>query len=211
MKKFLIAVAASSFALAGCGEKAADTSKTTDATGTDMAATNGMTTDGQARMNGGATGATGDSMSNAITGANDPQEYVNQAASSDQFQIQSSQMALQQSKNASVREFAQTMVDDHRASTRKLQTASTGASLMAPRTEMMAAHQAKLTELKNAGAKFDELYLEQQREAHKEAIDLHEAMTNSTAAPAQLSGFAREMLPKVQAHAKMLGAMKVNS
>ncbi|WP_439544589.1 DUF4142 domain-containing protein [Sandarakinorhabdus sp.] len=209
MIRMFIAVAASSLVLAGCGEKAADTDQNV-AMADGTAANPGMTADGQATMNGTDDPMAADSLANAITGANDPQQYINQAASSDQFEIQSSQLALQQSTNAGLREFAQQMIEDHRTFTQKLQIASTGAALQAPRTEMLAAHQAKLTELKNAGANMDALYLEQQREAHAEAIALHQAMTSNNAAPAQLAGFAREVLPRVQEHARMLDQMKTS-
>lgn len=209
MKKILFAFAVSSLALAACGERAADTNDTaTTADGTTVTTDNtGMATDDQAAIN--ATPMGGDATTGGMS--NDAQEYVTQAASSDQYEIQSSQLALQQSKNTEVRQFAQQMIDQHRASTQKLQTASTGAALQAPRTEMLPAHRAKLDELREeTGAEFDEKYLEQQREAHAEALALHQAMANSQNAPAQLTGFAREAVPIVQGHARMLEGMKID-
>jgi putative membrane protein len=200
MKTLLFAAALSSLALAACGEKAKETAAVS------TPAADGMTADGKATMNG-----MGGTSASSISAASDPQEYATQAASGDQFEIQTSQLALTQSKNAAVRDFAQQMIDDHRASTRKLQVATTSAALQAPRLELLAAHQARLTELQGAGANFDELYLEQQREAHAEAIALHQTMTGNAAAPVQLSSFASDVLPKVQEHAKLLDTIKVGT
>lgn len=209
MKTILLAVAASALALAACGEKAADTSDSV-ALPADETANTGMTADGKATMNGmgdTATGTTGSS----ISASSDPKEYVTQAASGDQYEIQSSQMVLAKSKNPAVRQFAQMMIDDHRASTKKLLAAATGAALPAPGTTLLAAHEAKLTDLREAGTDLDEKYVEQQREAHAEAIALHETMTGNSAAPAQLASFAGEVLPKVREHARMLDTMKVGT
>lgn len=208
MKKLFLAVAVSSLALAACGERTdADDATTTTADGTVATTDNtGMVTDDQAAVN-----ATPTDGTTTATGGSDAQEYVNQAASSDQYEIQSSQLALQKSKNSAVRQFAQQMIDQHRASTQKLQTAATGATLTAPATEMLAAHRAKLEELREATADdFDEKYVEQQREAHEEALKLHQAMTSTENAPAQLAGFAREAVPIVQGHARMLEGMKID-
>lgn len=208
MKKLFLAVAVSSLALAACGERTdADNTTTTTADGTVATTDNtGMVTDDPAAVN-----ATPTDGTTTAAGGNDAQEYVNQAASSDQFEIQSSQLALQKSKNNAVRQFAQQMIDQHRASTQKLQTAATGATLASPPTEMLAAHRAKLDELREASADdFDEKYVEQQREAHEEALKLHQAMTNMADAPAQLASFAREVVPTIQGHARMLESMKID-
>jgi len=199
MKSLLFAAALSSLALAACGEKAKETPVS-------VPAADGMTADGKATMNG-----MGGTSASSISAPSDPQEYATQAASGDQFEIQTSQLALTRSKNAAVRDFAQQMIDEHRASTRLLQVAATSAALQAPRLELLAAHQARLTELQGAGANFDELYLEQQREAHAEAIALHQTMTGNAAAPAQLSSFASDVLPKVQEHAKLLDTIKLGT
>jgi putative membrane protein len=208
MKKIWLAFAASSLALAACGERTtADNTTATTADGTVVTTDNtGMVTDDPAAVN--ATPMAG-TDANANTG--DAQEYIRQAASSDQFEIQSSQLALQQSRNTAVRQFAQQMIDEHRAASRKLQTAATGAALQSPGSDLLPAHRAKLDDLREAKAEdFDEKYIEKQREAHDEAIKLHEAMTRTRNAPAQLASFAREVLPTVQGHARMLEGMKID-
>lgn len=208
MKKILFAFAVSSLALAACGERAADTNDTTTTADGTVATTDntGMVTDDQAAVNATPMNTTGDG-----TNSGDAQEYINQAASSDMYEIQSSELAVEKARSPAVRQFAQQMITDHRASTQKLQTAATGSNLQAPPTEMMPAHRAKLEELREAtGPAFDERYIEQQREAHKQAIDMHEAMTRTQNAPAQMAAFARETLPVVQGHARMLETMKTN-
>src|SRR4051794_32572758 len=53
-------------------------------------------------------------------------EFVTQAANSDMFEIQSSQLALTKSQDNTIRTFAQHMVQDHTASSDKLKAAAEG-------------------------------------------------------------------------------------
>jgi len=192
MNKLLLLLAASSLSLAGCGKPAnsnADNNAATDQTSEGMAA---------------------DTVTPpAVAAQSGAQNYVAEAAASDQFEIQSSELMLKQSKNREVRAFAQQMVDDHTASTTRLMSVVSTAGLIAPGTGLHAKQQNDLAALRDAGASMDQLYITQQRAAHAEAIALHQgAATSNSAMSASLTAFASEVLPTIQAHARMLDEMK---
>jgi putative membrane protein len=131
-------------------------------------------------------------------------DYIAAAASGDQFEIQSSQIVLERSTNEPVKRFAGMMVEDHRASTERLTAAAKEEAMAAPPQTMTAAHQARLDALRAADKNTDRLYLIQQREAHAEAIALHRSASTNSAMPEALGAFARDAVPRIEDHARML-------
>lgn len=103
------------------------------------------------------------------------EEYVTQAAAGNLFEIRSSEIALQRSRNDDVREFAQTMIEDHTESSSNLKVAVADARLpVTLPTEPDDAQQEKIGQLEDAEAgEFDRLYIQLQIEAHDEALQLH--------------------------------------
>ena len=205
MKNVLVLAAATSLSLAACGQPSRDNVNEPAATAADGTATAGA--DGPDAAN-----TLPPTMGGTDTGAQAammPQDNVAAAASGDQFEIQSSQLVLERSRNEEVKRFARMMVEDHRSSTQRLKAVSQQAGLNAPRAAMLAKHQTKLDELRAATTNMDQMYLGQQREAHAQAIALYEGMSSAEGMPKPLGMFAREILPKVQAHAAMLAKMNI--
>ena len=196
-----LSVAAAALTVAGCNnQKAADgaaTDQTADATAT-MPSDSGMAPP---------TGTDSATPANAV----DVPTYVQTAASGDMFEVQSSQLALKQSRDQKVRDFAQRMIRDHQASTTALkQAVSAGAQGTTIPTEMMPRHAEMLRTLEQAGsdrAAFDRLYLEQQRTAHAEALDLHRSMAARGDVPAELKRFAESTAQTVEGHHQSLMQM----
>lgn len=198
-----MSVAAAALAVTGCNnQKAADgtaADRTAGATDT-MPSDSGMAP---------ATGMDGATPANAV----DVPTYVQTAASSDMFEIRSSQLAQKQSQDRQVRDFAQRMIRDHQASTAALkQAVSEGAEGTTIPTEMMPRHAQMLRELEQAAtgsdrAAFDRLYVEQQRTAHAEALDLHRSMAARGDVPAQLKAFAQSTAQTVEGHRQSLMQM----
>lgn len=148
--------------------------------------------------------------SNAMmSAANSPQQYVAAAAASDMFEIQSSELVLRQSQTPAVRRFAQQMINDHRSSTEKLKSAAQNASIVVPAADMTVVQRNQLKLLGEAGDGIDETYLGQQRDAHANAIALHQSAAANSALPAPLSAFAAEVVPTIQGHARMLNDIKI--
>src|SRR3982751_2687604 len=90
--------------------------------------------------------------------------FLAQAASGDQFEIQSSQLALQMSQNAGVRNFANMMIADHTRMSQAMAAAAASARLNPPPPTLLPAQQAALDQLRAAGTgyNFDAAYQQAQ-------------------------------------------------
>jgi putative membrane protein len=128
-------------------------------------------------------------------------QYVEAVANGNMFEIQSSQLALQKSRNAGVRRFAQRMIDEHTRMSTELSIAvrTTGPSLTVP-TAMDNRHQSAIQDLQGVtGREFDRMYLTAQINAHNEALVVNQNYAQSGDDPAlkQLSSGA---IPAIQEH-----------
>jgi len=135
--------------------------------------------------------------------------YMRMAASSDLFEIQSSQLALQMSQNAAVRSFAQMLIGDHSRMSSLMMAAAQSAGLMPPPPALMPHHQQMLDQLRMAQpGTFDMAYQNAQVAAHQEALTLHQNYANGGDHPT-LRGIAGQAVPVIQGHlnhAQMLSA-----
>jgi len=127
--------------------------------------------------------------------------YTMMAASSDQFEIQSSQLALQASQNQAVRNFANLMIAHHQATTQNLTAAAASAGLPPPPPTLMPQHQQMLDQLRAAGTgpAFDQAYKQAQIMGHQQALELHTNYANGGDVPA-LKQAAASTAPIVQQH-----------
>jgi putative membrane protein len=128
----------------------------------------------------------------------DPQVFAERAASSNMFEIESSQLALERATKRPVQEFAQHMIEDHTLAGDKMKAAAE-ADGVTPPAAMAEKEQAQLAELEAAeGEAFDEAYVAAQVAAHDEAVALFE--TFSEQGDGALRDFAAETLPTLQQH-----------
>lgn len=138
--------------------------------------------------------------------------YASMAASSDQFEIQSSQMALQMSQNPQVRQFAQMMVDGHSRTTQELATLLQAEGMTPPPPALLPPHQAALDRVRAAGPmEFDAAYKREQVMGHQEALTLHRNYAAQGDKRA-LRDFAARTAPIVEQHlqqAQMLPEMSM--
>jgi len=126
--------------------------------------------------------------------------YVANAGSSDQFEIQSSQLALQNSQNPEVRRYAQMLIDHHTQTSAAVMEAARQAGLTPPPPMLMPRHAALLAALRAApAARFDMVYLGQQVPAHQEALALHQNYASAGDTPS-LRSAAASAVPLVQQH-----------
>ena len=100
------------------------------------------------------------------------QEYADMASASDLFEIESSQLALERTQDAEIREFAQMLVTDHQNSTAALrEAAQTADPAVTVNPALTPAQQADIDTLTAAGeAEFDQAYLDAQVRAHQLAL-----------------------------------------
>ena len=130
------------------------------------------------------------------------QQFAAQAAASDQFEIQSSQLALQKPRNRRVREFAQHMIDDHSKTTQQLTgIASSKGLTLQPTLDQQ--QQQMLTELQglNNSRAFDRAYLHGQVVGHQAAVQVFQNEI-SGGQDAQMKDFAQQTLPTIEDHLK---------
>lgn len=125
--------------------------------------------------------------------------YMQMAASGDQFEIQSSQMALQMSQNPAVQSFARLMIAHHQSMSQNLMTAAQSAGLASPPPALMPQHQQMLQQLQAAGPNFDQAYKDAQIMAHQQSLELHQGYANGGDVPA-LRNVASAAVPVVQQH-----------
>lgn len=135
--------------------------------------------------------------------------YVAMAASGDQFEIQSGQLAAQTSGNPAVRNFGNLLVAHHTYTTNQLAAAAQAAGLAPPPPALMPNHQAMLDQLRAAGPNFDVAFRDAQVQAHQQALALHQGYANGGDVPA-LRAVAAATVPIIQQHLTSAQALNVN-
>ncbi len=137
-------------------------------------------------------------------------DFVKKAAMSDKFEIESSQLALEKSKNSNVKGFAQQMIEDHTASSNALKSALGSSEVDPALTDapLDAKHQAILHRLTTSSGKaFDTAYVAGQRDGHGEAVKLFRAYARK-GDDAFLKSFAQTTLPVLEQHKKHVAGLR---
>ena len=136
--------------------------------------------------------------------------YTRMAASSDQFEIQSSALAHQMTQNPAVHSFASMLQTDHTQSTQMLMAAAQAARITPPPPALLPQHQALLDQLRSAGSgyTFDQAYRRVQIQAHQQALALHQNYAASGDVPT-LRTTAGQIVPVIQRHLAMAQSIQV--
>ena len=128
-----------------------------------------------------------------------PQQFVDMAASSNMFEIESSKLALDKASLQPTKDFAQHMIDDHSKAGEELKAAADAEGMKVP-TTLDDKHQADLDNLAGStGDSFEQSYLAEQYAAHEEAVALFTSYSTN-GAPGSLKDFAAKTLPTLQSH-----------
>ena len=126
--------------------------------------------------------------------------YMEQAAASDLFEIQSAQLAIAKAHRPEVRAFAEMLLRDHSLSAAHLADAAQRAGWVPPPATLEYSQQVMLDQLEHAGPQAaDALFVSQQIAAHQRAYDLHRTYAQVGDSP-QLREFAAIAAPTVQQH-----------
>ena len=129
-------------------------------------------------------------------------DYVKLAADGDNYEIQSSKLALRRAQRDDVKAFANQMITDHTQTTKSLMAALTNADrkITRPSMTLSADNAANLKLLQKAPkGSFDTLYLTQQVTAHQKAWALHKGYATTGTDPA-LKQVAATAVPIVEQH-----------
>jgi putative membrane protein len=133
--------------------------------------------------------------------------YVEMAAASDLYEIQSSQLATTKARNAEVRAFAQMLIEHHTATTQQL-TAAASAAGTPPSPALMPMQAEMIAQLQAAdGAAFDRLFVRQQVQAHEMALALHGNYA-SNGDTATLRTVAAAAVPIIRQHLERARALR---
>jgi predicted outer membrane protein/sporulation protein YlmC with PRC-barrel domain len=131
-----------------------------------------------------------------------PQDFLDQAAVSNMFEIESSRLVQDKSDNGRLQQFARRMVNDHgKAADRMKQAAQqTQGADLSVQDRLDTKHQRKINRLQRMdGKRFDRTYVRMQIEAHQRAVDLFQRFVDS-GAQGPLLQFAQQTLPTLREH-----------
>ena len=135
-------------------------------------------------------------------------DFVSQAAISDMFEIQSSQLAVERAPDEPTKAFARQMITAHEKTASELKELVAGGTVRATLpTAMDDAHVELLNDLKEInGANFADEYNADQVEAHEDAVSLFERYAEGGDNPA-LKEWAGKTLPELRQHLEMAEAL----
>jgi putative membrane protein len=137
------------------------------------------------------------------------QDFANKMAASDEFEIETSKLALANSQSPAVKDFAQKMIDAHTQSSAKLKTAAGSvAPAITPDTTLAPDQQQSIDQLRaKKNADFDQQYVIIQRDAHQRTLAaLKDYSVKGDQPP--LNAFANEVIPIVSGHLAMARNLK---
>lgn len=135
----------------------------------------------------------------------DTATFVKMASGSDQFEIQSSQLAKQKATSPDLKSLADMIIADHTNASQALGALLKGKGKALAPAPPAQKQQRMLDQLKAASGKhFDTLYLDTQAQAHMEAVGLFRTYAGS-GDDQEIVGFAKQTLPRLETH---LGQVK---
>lgn len=143
-------------------------------------------------------------------------DYVKLAADSDNYEIQSSRIALSRSKRDDVKGYAREMIADHMGTTKSLMAAlvNSDRKIAKPSMILSSDNAAKVMLLKKAPkASFDDLYIQQQTQSHQTAWALHKgyATEGTDAALKQVASTAVPIVERHFGHVKGMTSMAMGA
>ncbi len=134
-------------------------------------------------------------------------QFVEDAAGGGLAEVKLSQLAVDRSSNATVKDFAQTMVTEHTKANDELRSLADGRTLMLP-TELPKNAQKTWDDLNNlSGDKFDKAYADVLVDDHKKTVKLFEKEAKH-GEDATLKAWAAKTLPTLQHHLEMAIAVQ---
>ena len=136
--------------------------------------------------------------------------FVQSASIGDQFEIESSKLALDKSQNDRIKEFAKQLIDDHIKISKDLNDAlHMSSALPSLATDTLdPKHQVMLDKLKSlSGTDFDQQYIKAQIEEHSDEVVVFEKYA-SNGEDALLKKYAESTLPMLKDHQQRSAQLK---
>lgn len=138
--------------------------------------------------------------------------FINKVAVANKFEIDTSQLALKYGKSPDVKTYAQQMIDDHTKAGQDFKASLANAKIDAPKDSLDMAHAAKYAKLRLFTTEngFDGAYINDQLQAHEEAVDLFKQYADNGPTP-EIKSFAAKTLPTLEHHLMMVQDLKNKS
>lgn len=127
-----------------------------------------------------------------------PVDFVTKAGEAGLYEIQTSKLALQRSKNPDIRKFAEHMIHDHEQAAAELKHVAAEDHFRVP-TALDHDLKGKYKDLAKKGNDFDAKYVHLQVDAHNDAVNLFSDYSQN-GQDARLKDFAAKTLPTLQSH-----------
>ncbi|MDR6924009.1 DUF4142 domain-containing protein [Pseudomonas sp. BE134] len=145
------------------------------------------------------------SMGTAFAATNN--DFVDSAAAGGIAEIETSRLALEKSKSADVKAFANMMITDHSKANDELAALAKKHDIKVPDSTTLV-KQAKEQILDMRDESFDAAYANNQVKAHEDTIELFKKEANTVTDDKEkgataLKGFAQQMLPALEKHLAM--------
>lgn len=138
------------------------------------------------------------------------EEFLTLAYQGNNAEIQSSQLALERSQNAEIRQYAQRMISEHTLANEKLTDYAAQVGIALPEQSVDLLNQAIAQRLLSlSDVEFDQAYLGAQANAHLRAISLYRTQVDQGQTP-ELKAYASELLPSIAEHYEMASEMLPN-
>lgn len=129
--------------------------------------------------------------------------FAKTAAQGGIFEVKSSQIALQKSRNPQVLNVAKRMVKEHSAANAELKTVAQDNKMSLP-TDTDPMHKAAIAKMSGlSGTAFDKAYIGSQEKAHTDTVGLF-GKEIATGTNVGLTAFASKNLPEIEDHTKMI-------
>lgn len=133
-------------------------------------------------------------------------DFVDTAIESGIAEVVTGKLALDKSKDAEIKTFAQQMVSDHTQANQKLGDIARQLDFSVP-DEAALTDKVKKMILEWRDESFDRSYVNNQVQAHEKAVELFKKEASSSDKP-ELKAFASETLPKLEEHLKHAKALQ---
>jgi putative membrane protein len=135
------------------------------------------------------------------------QQFVNKATISNIFEIRSSKLALQKSKNNKVDQFARMIINDHTKAGNQLKKVVSKLHGIKMPSKLDSEHMRTLSKLRSeSGAAFNHTYRTVQIDGHQKAVQMFQQYADN-GDNSQLKAWAQQTLPVLQKHLKHAEAL----
>lgn len=137
-----------------------------------------------------------------------PETFVARAAIAHMSEIELGELALERSADPAVKEFAEQLIEHHRAANEELKTVAAQQKVALPGT-VDEDHRKLKQQLASLNKEaFDARYLQTMTSSHTAAVALFEAATRAPDLPVNLKSYAKESLAAVEEHRKTAQTLK---